>query len=238
MRFALVTILTALVLSSCFFTGQRIAGNGHIITQEKNVGKFTAVNSSGAINVHIMQGETNAVKIEADENLIPYLDIYVNGNTLTIRQRQGFNLDPSKNIIVYVSSPEFKKIEMFGSGDIASDNTIFGSNPLKLDVSGSCTINLNVNVPGVNADISGSGNIFLKGRSADLNISMSGSGNIKCFDLITDNVTLNISGSSDAEVTANKKLNIDVSGSGSVLYKGNPSINQKVSGSGEVKKAG
>ena len=238
MKFSLMAILIAFVFSSCFFTGQRVSGDGHIITQEKNVGNFTAVRSSGSMDVHIVQKEINSVKVETDENLISYLDIYVDGSTLVVRERQGYALNPTKNITVYVSSPAFKEIEMSGSGDIVSDNIISGNEPLKIDVSGSGNINLNVSLPKLEAEISGSGNIILKGQSSDLDISMNGSGNIKCFDLTSDNVNINISGSSDAEITANKKLDIDVAGSGSVRYKGNAAVNQRVSGSGEVKKEG
>lgn len=238
MKFSLVTILPAFVFSSCFFSGERVTGDGHVITREKNIGNFTAVRSNGSMDVHIMQSGANSVKVQTDENLIPYLDIYVDGSTLVVQEKQGYNLNPSKKITVYVSSPVFRQIEMSGSGDIVSDNAISGNEPLKMDVSGSGNINMNVNLPKLDAEISGSGNIALKGQSEDLSISMSGSGNIKCFDLISDNVNIDMSGSSDAEVTANKKLDIEVSGSGSVRYKGNASVNQRISGSGEVKKEG
>lgn len=238
MKWFSISFLSAFLFCSCFFTGQRVSGNGYITSQYRTVDNFTAVHCSGSMDVRITQSESNSVKVETDENLIPYLDIFVDGNTLVVREKQGYNLNPSKSLTVYVSSPSFKEVEMSGSGNIVSDNTISGSEPLKMHVSGSGNINLTVNVPKLGADISGSGNIVLKGQSTDLSISMNGSGDISCFDLTSDNVSLDISGSSDADVTANKKLDIEVSGSGSVHYKGNAAVNQRVSGSGEVKKEG
>jgi hypothetical protein len=97
---------------------------------------------------------------------------------------------------------------------------------------------MEVALPKVYAEISGSGSINLKGQATDFSAHVSGSGDVKCFDLVTDVTELNLSGSSDAEVTANKQLNIDASGSSSISYKGNASVSQNISGSGSVKKVG
>jgi hypothetical protein len=72
----------------------------------------------------------------------------------------------------------------------------------------------------------------------DFNASVSGQGDVKCFDLVTENTSLDISGGSDVEISANKQLNIEASGSSSVRYKGNASVSQNISGAGSVKKVG
>ena len=91
-------------------------------------------------------------------------------------------------------------------------------------------------MPKVSADVSGSGNVMLKGTSRDFEGSISGSGSIKAFDLTTDVSTLKLSGSADAEITVNQKLDVRVSGSGDVRYKGNAAVSQSISGAGSVKK--
>src|SRR6476661_5978977 len=106
MRFLSLLIVSAFALSSChYFMGERISGDGHIISQQKNVGSFNSISAGGQIVVHVRQDASPAVKIETDENLQSYLDVFTDGNTLVIRTKQGFNLDPSKDIIAYVSAP-------------------------------------------------------------------------------------------------------------------------------------
>jgi hypothetical protein len=235
----IVLALSLFTFSSCrYFGGEHVSGDGHIVTQQRSAGSFNSVDVSGGIKVHVRQDAVNSVKVEADQNLMEYIDVYNNGSTLVIKEKQGFNLDPSKDIIVYVAAPVFKDIDVSGACDIIGDSPITGSEELNMHVSGSGDIVMQIELPKVSAEISGSGSINLKGQATNFSAHVSGSGDVKCFDLITDNTELDLSGSSDAEVTANKQLNIDASGSSSINYKGNPNVNQSISGSGSVKKVG
>jgi hypothetical protein len=239
MRFLFLLAVSAFLLSSChYFMGERISGNGHITSQQKNVGSFNSVDVSGQVVVHVRQDASSSVKIETDENLLQYLDVFTDGDRLVIRTKEGFNLDPSKDIIAYVSAPVFKDIDLSGQCDIVGDGPLSGNEPLSMHVSGQGDISLEVHLPKVSTEISGQGTVSLKGQVNDFNASVSGQGDVKCFDLITENTTLDISGGSDVEVTANKQLNIDASGSSSVNYKGNANVNQNISGAGSVKKVG
>lgn len=239
MRFIFIAPVLVLALSSChFYPGERVAGNGHINSQQRNVGSFDGIDAAGQVKVHVMQNASPSVKIETDENLQQYLDVFTDGHTLIIRSKEGYNLDPSKDIVAYVSAPVFKEIALSGQCDIVGDSPITGTEPLNMHVSGQGDITLEVNLPKISTEISGQGNVKLKGQVTDFNAHVSGQGDVKCFDLITENTTVDISGGSDVEVTANKQLNIGVSGSGSIQYKGNASVNQNVSGSGSVKKVG
>ena len=239
MRFLFIALIATASLTSChYFGGQRVSGNGHITTMQKNAGSFDGVSVSGQVIVHVRQDSTNSVKIETDENLHELIEVYTRGNTLIIRTREGFNIDPSRDIIAYVSSPLFKAIDISGQCDVIGDSPISGTEPLSMHVSGQGDITLDLNFPKVSTDISGQGNVKLKGQANDFTASVSGQGDVKCFDLVTDNTSLNISGGSDVEITANKQLNIEASGSSSVRYKGNASVSQNISGSGSVKKVG
>jgi hypothetical protein len=237
MRILLLFIAASVILSSCqYFGGERVYGNGHIVTQQRTIGSFNSVSAKGAMNIHVRQDASPGISIQADENLMQYIDAYIDGNTLVVETKYGYNLQSSKDIIVYASAPAFREIGVSGSGDVVSDNVITGTEELKMHVSGSGNITMQVNMPKVSTEVSGSGTIALKGNARDFNASISGSGDVKCFDLVTDNTSLDLSGSSGAEVNANQKLNIDVSGSGDVRYKGNAAVNQHISGSGSVVK--
>lgn len=235
----IVPALLLFVLSSCrYFGGERISGDGHVVTQQRNTDGFNSVDVSGGIKVHIRQEGTSSVKVEADQNLMEYIDVYNDGSTLVIKEREGYNLNPSKDIVVYVAAPVFRNIEVSGACAIIGDNTISGTEELSMHVSGAGDIVMQVAVPEVRAEISGSGSITLKGQAADFSAHVSGAGDVKCFDLITDHTKLDLSGASEVEVTANKQLNVDASGAASVQYRGNASVNQHISGAGSVKKVG
>lgn len=232
--FLFFTTLTLLV--SCrFLGGERIRGNGNIVNVQRNVGSFNSIEAGGAVELRIKQEAANSVRVETDENLLEYLDVFVDGNTLVISTKKGYNLRPSRDVIVYASAPRFANLDISGASKLIGENTLSGDE-LELGASGASEVNLNVKVEKLQADLSGSSTMELKGEAIRFTTEGSGASTIKCMDLITEETTLDLSGSSNAEVTANKQLNVDASGASDVRYRGNANINQKSSGASSVKK--
>lgn len=230
-------LLSIVIFSSCgFFGGKRIKGNGVIKTETRSAGTFTGIDVSGAADVYVKQDSAYSVRVEADENLMEYLIIETQNGTLKIHQKEGTNLQPSKQIKVYVSGPSFKRFDASGACDYFSENPITSTEAISINLSGSCDVKMELKAPKIDADLSGAGSVTLKGEAKDFEVGGSGSTDVHCFELMTENTSVQISGSGSAEVFASVKLDVGVSGSGDVKYKGNATVNQSISGSGSVKK--
>ena len=238
MRLSFIAIASILLLSSCQYFGDRIPGNGHIISREENVGSFNSVHASGAIDVHLQQGGTNSVKIETDENLLEFLEVLKDGNTLVIRTRNGYNLNPSKQIVAIVSAPVFENIGVSGASKVTGENTISVNDRLNLEASGASKINLDLNGGTITGDISGASNLNLRGQVSKIDVEASGASHVKAYDLVTDDAVFNCSGASSAEVTANKNLRVDASGASHIKYRGNANVSQSASGASKVTREG
>jgi hypothetical protein len=236
-----IILFAFLILSagSCYYMGgKRVKGNGNITTIEKNVSDFDQVEVHGAIDVYVSQGERKPVRIEGDENLLPYIEIEQHNNKIEVSTRKGFNLRPTKKMKIYVTSPNYYKLEVSGACNINTETKLTLNNPLNIEVSGAGDINADVNAPRVEAEVSGSGNVNMKGETKNFELKTSGAGDAKCYDLLTETTKVNISGAGSAQVFASVELDAHVSGAGSIKYKGNaPKVNQQVSGAGSVKKA-
>lgn len=236
-RFTIYFILFSMLFVSCRFSfGKRIQGNGNIKTETRTTGQFNSVDVSGNINVYVRQDSLTSVKIEADENLLEYIHIKIDGSTLDIQEEDGYNLRSTKGIKVYVSGPSFKQFESSGACDIFSENQIKSSEPITIKLSGACDVNMDIDAPKIGVNLSGAGTIVLKGQTKDFNVDGSGATKIKCFDLATENTDIEMSGAGNAEVFASVKLSVHVSGAADVKYKGNAVVSQDVSGAGSVKK--
>jgi hypothetical protein len=231
---AVIILMTATGCDEIF--GKRIRGNGHMQTETRSSSSFTNVDVSGAIDVYIKQDSLHSIKVETDENLLQYVEAYTEGATLRIHEREGVNLKPTRSIKVYVSGPDFKRLEASGACNIYSENRVNGNEGIDIDLSGACEVKMDLKSPRVSAELSGAGTINLKGETKDFKVKGSGSTDIKCFDLMAENVDVRISGAGDADVFASVKLDVHVSGAGDVKYKGNATVSQNVSGAGSVKK--
>lgn len=236
-RIIVLSFVFAGIFCSCrYFGGERIHGNGNIKNEERKVGPFTAVNVSGSMNVYVTQDSSYSVKIEADENLMEYIDIHVDGERLYVEPEHGFNLDPSGKIKVFVSAPTVDRFKASGACDIYSQSKITSNNPIVINISGAGKAEMEVQAPEVNVGLSGAGTIKLRGQTKDFIVEGSGSSDIQCFDLMTENARIRISGAGDAEVFASVSLDARISGAGGVKYRGNPTVKQNVSGAGSIRK--
>jgi hypothetical protein len=236
MRILLIASAITLVLSSCrFLGGERVEGNGHITTQQRNAGRFDGVDASGAVEVRLRQDAATSVRVETDENLQEYIDVHVEGGTLVVEPEHGFSLDPSRKIVVYASAPDFKTLEVSGASHLISDAPLNGDR-LQVIASGASEVKLDVKLSKLETESSGASVIQYRGSAATVSTQASGASKIRCMDLATDETTLDLSGACNAEVTATKQLNIEASGASDVRYRGNANVNQKSTGASSVQK--
>jgi hypothetical protein len=229
----------ALGLGSCHeIWGKRVRGNGVIKTEERSVSSFKNVEVDGSMKVYVSQGETKPVRIEGDENLLSYVQLIQEDDKIIVKPREGYNLEPTGELKIFVTSPVYGSIEVSGATDIIGQTKIVNPELLELHASGAGDIKMELDAPKVTAEISGAGSIDLKGQTKDADLELTGAGHAHCYSLLSENTKVEISGAGSAEVYASEKLDATVSGAGSVSYMGNPSsVSQHVSGVGSVNKA-
>ncbi|MEO5683859.1 MAG: head GIN domain-containing protein [Chitinophagaceae bacterium] len=234
----LLLMMVAVTMSSCnYMGGKRVKGNGNIKSTEHSVSSFKNVDVSGSIDLYVAQGEVKPVKIETDENLLQYIEVIQEGDRVEIRTRDGFNLNPSGKIKVYVTTTLYNKIEVSGASNINGVGKIVNTEKMSMDVSGAGDINMELNAPAISAEVSGAGAVNLKGETKTFDLTLTGAGKAHCFELLSENTKVDISGAGDADVYASVKLEAQVSGAGSVAYKGGGTSDSHVSGAGSVKKS-
>lgn len=216
-----------------------IKGDGNLKKESRPVESFTGVSANGPLDVQISYGTSETLQVEADENLLPYIETKVEGGKLTVRPKDHVNLKSRLRMVVYISMTDIKLLHESGSGNITGSGAFRSDGKTDIKVSGSGDIKLDFDsFDDMDLAVSGSGNINLKGKKAgDVAAAISGSGNIDCINVPCDNAKAKISGSGNIKVNAQKSIDASISGSGNVYYKEDvDNINSKISGSGKVKK--
>lgn len=229
-QFTFYTLLL-LVATSCI-DDITIRGNGIAATQGRSVSGFDKVMSSGNFEVHITKGNEFEVVLNAEENILPYIETSVSGNTLLINIPGLHNVKNRLPIKVFITVPILTGVKQSGSGNITTD--YFTTDKMELFISGSGSISTAVDANIVDVFISGSGWLKISGDANQSNLSISGSGNIDSYNLVVNNCDAIISGSGNMQVNAIKSIYAKISGSGNVHYIGNPIIETNISGSGKV----
>lgn len=241
-----------LLYSGCEIDGPCIHGNDMVITETRIIGSFTAISSESFFDVFIVQDSTEEVIVEAESNLMPYIQTWVSGTTLVLREQENHCLKNNFPIRVTVKVKDLSRVYLTGSGNIQG-NSEFEANSFKVELTGSGVIDLEVNAQSVEtyisgsgkidlgavahhitAKISGSGDINLWGEAVETDLEITGSGNIKAFGLLQNSCAVSISGSGNVYVYVDDYLDVRITGSGSVFYKGSPQIVTTITGSGSI----
>lgn len=233
--------------------GPMVEGSGNVTSETRQVSGFDQVNLAGIGDLYVTQGDAESLRIEAEDNLIPYITSEVQGHVLEIGFKHMVSVWPHRPVKFYLTLKDVSALRVSGSGNIQSERlaakdlqlTISGSGNItvgQLDVkslsntvSGSGNLRVNtVQADSVKTTISGSGTCVLSGETADQSAQVTGSGDYKAFDLQSQTASLNLSGSGNAQTWVTKDLDIRVVGSGNVKYYGAPTVSQQVVGSGNV----
>jgi len=209
-----------------------IEGNRVVNSETREVTSFTKVKSSGSFEVFITAGSTTEVVVEAEQTILPYIETTVSGGTLLVDIPGWNTVVNHRPMKIFITTPALESVKLSGSGSIETD--YFETNTMDIFVSGSGTIETEINAGFVEAGVSGSGKIIVSGNAADTKLNISGSGNIFANYLESENCRAFVSGSGNMRVFAIETLRAEISGSGNVYYKGNPHIDYHVSGSGKV----
>lgn len=233
-----VLILTSLIGLTAITTScernKCIDASGSIKVQEENLSTIKSVELDISANVYVQSDESITepyYRLEASENIIDEIDMDHSGSKLTISTDRCFSNDEQIEIRIYTN--DFEKADLNGSGMIILNGDDF-NNSMDLDISGSGTIDAELDVNNLDATISGSGEILLFGSANDLGVRISGSGDLKGYSFSTKNADITISGSGNAELAVDSTLDVSISGSGNVYYTGSPDVDSNITGSGSV----
>jgi hypothetical protein len=232
----LIPLVGMLLLTACSMGV--INGSGNIRSEARPVGDFSAVNFSGFGEMTLVQGESNALTIETDDNLLPYIKTRVSQGTLTISFDDGLSLlRPSDSIRYKLSVKTLNAFDLSGAGTVESSK--LSTDQLTLTESGAGKLKIHhLAASKLIVDMSGAGTMELAGKVASQTVEMSGLGGYQAGDLSSQRAKVSLSGAGEMTVWVSEQLEVDLSGAGRVNYYGSPQTNQSSSGIGSVHRLG
>ena len=234
----LVLLVLLFTASGCIVSvsddDETIRGVGEPVTQGRSFSEFEGVSFALQGNLDIETGEGYSLQVEAQENLMPYINSFVRNGVLHIEADDNINLQPSRPMRFALTVPSLNEVTLAGSGDINVEEMI-DAHRVTLTIAGSGDMEIEeVITPELHVSIAGSGDITLSGEGERQEISIAGSGDYEARTFISSVVDVSIAGSGDAFVQANETLVVSIAGSGTVFYLGNPTISTSIVGSGGV----
>jgi hypothetical protein len=210
-----------------------IVGNGVVISESRPVNGVFGVRLESIGTLHVEQGSSETLRVEADENILPYIVTAMSGATLEIRTEPGFELIPTR-IDFYLTVVDLDRIELAGLGRIEVADLV--TSALNLENTGAGEIDLsNLTANELSVNHSGLAQIRVKGQVNGQNVELTGLGDYEAGELASSEVEVLITGAGSVTVRVSLSLTATITGTGSVYYYGDPpTIDFTDSGTGEL----
>ena len=132
-----LSFLFIIISTYSFASWHVVNGNQVSKTETRNASGYTSLASGGPINVQIAYGDDNTIRLEGEENLLPYIETEVKDGMLTIKIKQGYTLKTNQPLKVYVSMTTIAAIAQSGSGSITGEGNFSNNDNTSIAVSGS-----------------------------------------------------------------------------------------------------
>ncbi len=228
MKKIIICILVAAMAVSCTFVCNKtiVRGNGVVVEKEFDFDELSSIAVYGGVDVVYTQGPQSVV-LCAEENLLEYYTVDVNGGLLKIAQDKFVTLLPKKNTVLRVSSMDLDGIRLNGAGDCEVKGCLVTDGDFTFSVNGSGDFDADaIRCKNLTVKISGAGDVDIKSATAEtITATISGSGDIDIHCKDAGDIVAKINGSGDIDFSGNaRSISSKVNGAGNIDYK-NLSLN-------------
>jgi hypothetical protein len=233
--FALLLMPGLALLTGCDELGAK--GNGHVTTQSRGVGNFSAIELDGIFPVELSQdGSEPWVKVKTDENLQHLIQVQNDGDRLIIKSKDGHGIRRSTAMQIFINVKRLKEIEFKSVGNLNSTGTL-KLDSLQLSASAVGKLDLDINADYLHADLNSVGSTTLSGKVREVRINNKSVGQLSAFGLKAGTLMIHNTAIGKTEIYADSAFYIRSSAIGYLGYKGPGTVKELTSeGIGKVKK--
>lgn len=221
--------ILSIFLSSCWFLGPSVKGNGNVTEEVRNVDEFDQIKVSRGMNVYITQGSPAKVVVIADNNLHEIIRTDVEGDVLKIYAEENIRWAKEKKVMVTVE--KLSGVESSSGANVWSQSPVMSEN-LELKASSGANLTMDVNAKYLKADCSSGANVKLSGLAKEAELETSSGANLKAAELKADGCKMRASSGGNIAVTIMERLEAKASSGGNIVYYGEPSSTEIDTSSG------
>lgn len=230
-----------------------IRGSGKVATEEHQVCDFKSVTFATLGELIIEPGEEEGLRIEAEDNLLPYFETEIQAGELLIRQALAVTLQPTRPVKFYLRIKTLEALAVSGNGSAVAERLttaqfavrLAGSGDLMLgqleaeslraQLSGTGSLHISeLRAAQLEAQLTGAGSAQLAGEVLSQTLSLRGAGDYRAAMVRSGTAVVTLSGSGAVQIHAIEKLEVHLTGNGTVVYTGAPTVVSHITGLGQV----
>lgn len=224
-----------LLFTACFPPlGWRIEGSGVSLTEGRSVPAFSKVSLSSGVVATVDTG-MRAVTVTGDDNLLQYLETFVQNDTLVVRVRPSVALLPRTTLRAAITNDLVQGLTT--SGGAVGVAMATPADTFRIQASGGSRATVSgVSCQSLPIDASGGSTVTVNGAATHVRPTVSGGSTVLTRDTSAIDAVVNVSGGSTCTVRATGSVTGEVSGASHLIVFGGGSIDVDRSGASTVER--
>ncbi len=214
-----------------------VLGSGRLVTENPHFTDFVNIEAHSSFQVRITQSPLYSVSITADHNVMDHVRVRKVGRTLEL------TIDPDYRfqritLRAAIRTPDLRSIRLSGASELVLEDFSL-AHDLDLHLSGASEAKGDLSARDLALNLSGASKIRLRGTGRDLTVEGSGASDLDLSDFAVRNVSVMLSGATEASVNMNGELRCDMSGASRLYYRGKANVDLEylsLSGAAKIEK--
>jgi Putative auto-transporter adhesin, head GIN domain len=222
---ALLVLAAALAAGGCGVGGEGRAAGG-TASRRVDVTGATRLAVDSGFDVRVSIGQAEAAVVRYDERIADRIDVGVVGGTLRVRLKPNDDIEDWPDPRAEVTLRRLEAVQAARGSTVTVASKVQGPG-LRLELSGSSRVAADLGVDRAEGTVSGASRLELTGTAGALEVNGSGASNLALAGLAVDDLDVQLSGASRADVRTDGTIAAQLSGASSLTYRGTPDFTRR-----------
>lgn len=226
---AVMAVVSVAWLSAC---GPAVVGSGRVADEERAVGAWRTLRVASGIQATVERGAPG-VTVTTDDNLVPLVETFLEGDALVVRLRPLTAVETSKGVRATVRGDRLEGLQASGGSTVSGAAT--AASGFTVGASGGSVVTVSdLDSSAVRVDASGGSLVTFSGRCSTHAVNASGGARVDSAQLACARATVEGSGASWISVNAAETVDGNLSGGSQLYVEGTARADVRASGGSQV----
>ncbi|PXX28433.1 head GIN domain-containing protein [Arenibacter sp. ARW7G5Y1] len=222
-----INFLIAFTILSISCEKDTITVSEDVTSKDHEFSGYTSLEVNDNFNIYISFSDTEEkLRVEANDNLHEYILLNKESNKLTVKLDKVRRIKGKETLNVFITTKSINNFTIKGNTTLELEEPLETDN-IKMYLSGNSFFSGTLTAEKLDLVSKGNCMIELLGSVKNMDMDLGGNCELSDYDLSVDSLKINLSGNSNAYLTANNSIWIDASGNSVLSYKGNATIAHK-----------
>jgi len=216
--------------------GETVQGSGQIAQETRPIKGITRVDLATIGTLYLALGDKEELRVEAEDNLLPYLLTATDRDELKIKAREDVELKPTQPVRFHLTVKKLNALAASSAGNVTLESLDAPEVAVMLNSAGNATIK-DLKARDLRVNIHSAGGLTIESGEVEKQaVTQTSAGNYNARGLKSRKAQALVNSAGSATLWVTEALTATVNSIGSLSYRGSPAVEEHVTSLGTIRK--